>query len=282
MRLDRIAPIAVSLVLLAAAAPSAAAGRDMPGVDVAGLAASDVEALATLMSEGACPCDPKRSLLECIQARSCAKATDLARYGAKKLREGLGIEQVREAVVKKYLDDNVSFTFDLEGVPRKGAEKGRITIVEFADFECPHCALLAKVLPQVLAAYPNEVTLYFKHFPLPMHTYAEAAARAAWAAGRQGRFWQMHDLIFQNQGSLSPERFVAFARELGLNVEKFKADMESPAAHEAIARDRKEGMESGLSGTPTLYINGKLYYEDKTAEALKAHIEALLKNKGAK
>jgi protein-disulfide isomerase len=266
------------LLALAAVAPLSAAGaQGLPGVDVAGLAPADVQALTTLMQEGACPCDPKKSLAECIQAKSCPAASDLAVYGAKKFREGLGLDQVREAVVKKYLDDNVTYTFDLKDTPSKGAAKGRVVIVEFADFECPHCGTLAKTMPEVLAAFPNDVTLYFKHFPLGTHLNSELAARATWAAGQQGRFWPMHDMVFANQAALTAEKIKAFARELGLNTKKFEADLDSPAAHAAVDRDRQEGLQSGLTGTPTLYINGKLYHEDKTADALKAHVRELLK-----
>ncbi len=271
--------LALSFVLafVAVALPAAAGAQSLPGVDLAGLAPADVQALTTLMQEGACPCDAKKSMAECIQAKSCPAATDLAVYGAKKFREGLGIDQVREAVVKKYLDDNVTFTFDLKDTPSKGATKGRVVIVEFADFECPHCGLLSKTMPEVLAAFPNDVTLYFKHFPLGAHLNSEPAARATWAAGQQGRFWPMHDMIFAHQATLTTDKIHGFARELGLNTKKFEADMNSPAAQEAVDRDRQEGLKSGLTGTPTLYINGKLYHEDKTADALKAHIRELLK-----
>jgi protein-disulfide isomerase len=152
-----------------------------------------------------------------------------------------------------------------------------VVIVEFADFECPHCGLLSKVMPEVLAAYPNDVTLYFKHFPLGTHLNSEAAARATWAAKQQGRFWPMHDMIFANQASLTLEKINGFARELGLNTQKFEADMNSPAAAAAVDKDRQEGIQSGLTGTPTLYINGKLYHEDKTADALKGYVRDLLK-----
>jgi protein-disulfide isomerase len=271
--------LAALLPLAAAAQPapaSQAAPAAMPGVDTQGLAPADAQALTQLMQEGACPCDPKKSLLECIQAKNCEKATDLAQYGVKKFKEGLGTDQVREAVVKKYLDDNVTFTFDLKETPSKGAAKGRVVIVEFADFECPHCGMLSKVMPDVLHAFPNDVTLYFKNFPLGVHEHSEEAARAAWAAGRQGHFWQMHDLIFQNQATLSTDKFTAFARELGLNLQKFQADMASKEASAAVDHDRREGIDSGITGTPTLYINGKLYYDDKTADALKEYIRSQL------
>jgi protein-disulfide isomerase len=272
--------ILAALALVFACAVPVAAQGFLPGVDPKGLDADEQKFLTDLMKEGVCPCDAKKSMFDCIQAKSCPKADDLARYGADKFREGLGEDQVREAVVKKYFDDNVSFDFfDLKDTPRKGAAKAKITIVEFADFECPHCALVSKTMSDLVKAFPDDVAVYFKNFPLPAHTHAEAASRACAAAGRQNKFWQMHDLVFANQMNLGPERFTEFATELGLNLPKFKADMESDAVRKLVERDRAEGMRAQLTGTPTLYINGKLYHEEKTLEALKAHVNGLLKAK---
>ncbi len=251
----------------------------MPGVDTKGLAPESVTALEQIMKEGPCPCDPQKSMLQCIEAKSCAGATNLANYGADKLRKGLGADQLREAVIKKFMDDNVNFTFDLKGVPKKGAAKGRIVIVEFADFECPHCALMGEMLGKVVKAHPKAVTVYFKNFPLPHHMHAEPAARASLAAHKQGRFWPMHDMIFANQMKLKKGSFAAFAAELGLNVKKFQADMESDEIRRAVLRDRDEGIKSQLQSTPTLYINQKLYHGDKTLEGISAHIKSLLKKK---
>jgi len=274
---------ALSLLLLLLAWGPAAAQEFLIGVDPKGLDADEQKFVVELMKEGVCPCDAKASMHDCIQGKRCDKALDLARYATDKFREGMGEDQVREAVVQKYFDDNISFDwFDLKDSPRKGASKGRITVVEFADFECPHCALLGKLMPDLVKAYPNEITVYFKHFPLPSHTYSEQAARAAFAAGKQNKFWQMHDLIFANQMDLSATKFDDFAGELGLNPARFKADMESAEAHKLVERDRGEGQRAQLTGTPTVYMNGKLYYGEKTLEAMKAHVEKLLKSKPAK
>ncbi|MCA9527501.1 MAG: thioredoxin domain-containing protein [Myxococcales bacterium] len=265
--------IAVALLGWTAAGAHA---QPLPGVDTKGLVADEIGALSALMKEGACPCNPRLSLFECIEKKSCPQATELAAFGADRFRDGDGIEQVREAVVRKYLDEHVTFTFELGDTPSKGAKDGRIQIVEFADFECPHCAEARNIIEELVKAMPNEVTVYFKQFPIAFHEQAEPAARAALAAHRQGRFWPMHDLIFQNQGSLSAQKFIDFATELGLNVDRFKADMESKAVRDQVMKDRQEGVDAGLSATPTLYINGRMYLDDKTVDALKAHVKGLL------
>lgn len=248
----------------------------LPGIDTSKLDAEERAALVTLMTEGACPCDAKLTLLQCIEAKSCPKATELGNYGAARFRDGQGEEQVREAVVKKYLSDHVTYTFDLTGTPSKGAEKGRITIVEFADFECPHCSLVRPVLKEVLARFPKDVTLYFKPFPLGTHNFSEPAARAALAAHAQGRFWEMHDLLFDHQGRLDATKVKGFVAELGLNAERYLADERSASVAAMILRDRQEALQANLTGTPTIYINGKLYLDDKSVEALSAYIQQLL------
>lgn len=280
LHLGRLCLLALTVALL----PGHGRADDfLKGVDPTGLDADDKGDLVTLMKEGVCPCDAKSSMYDCIQQKRCDKALDLAKFGADKYREGLGEDQVKQAVVQKYFDDNVVFDFfDLKDAPKKGAAKGTIVMVEFADFECPHCALLGKLLPDIVKAYPNDVTIYFKNFPLPFHQFADQAARACYAAHKQGKFWQMNELVFANQTTLSAEKFGEFASELGLNMGKFKRDMESPEAAAYVKRDRAEGERANISGTPTLYINQKLYYGEKTVEAIKAHIEKLLKAKPAK
>ena len=271
--MTRFTAIIFTLVLLTL---SAAHAEPLPGVDVKGLDADELTALTALMKDGACICAPAKSMLVCIQEKSCPSATELASYGAAQFREGLGAEQVRDAVVRKYMNDYVTYTFDLTGSPKKGAEKGKVTIVEFADFECPHCSIMSHILTKIAKAYPKDVTIYYKVFPLG-HPTSEPAARAALAAGLQGRFWPMHDLVFANQGRLSDARFLELATELGLDITKFKADMVSPTITAQIKRDRLEGINANITGTPTLYINGKMYLDDKSLDGLSAHIKSLTK-----
>lgn len=270
--LQRAVFVAITLTTVALAAHAA----KLPGVDLNGIAPEDFDELMGLMREGACPCVPAQTLHQCIVENSCPQATDLARYGADKFREGLGADQVREAVVKRYMAEHVKYDIDVAGAPRKGAESGRIVIVEFADFQCPHCALIGPMIDRIIKKHPKDITLYFKNFPLPGHPHSETAARACWAAGRQDRFWEMHDIVFKNQAVLIDGSFSKFARELGLNVEKFESDLGSPAAHRYVRRDQEEAIKHQLGGTPTLIINGRMFLEDKTEEAIVAHIEQLL------
>ncbi len=264
------------LLLLAPFAAAAQPVQPLPGVQLKGLAPDEVAALTELMTQGACPCEPKKSLKECIQAKSCPEATALADYGAAKFRDGLGTEQVQEAVVRKYLMDHTPVAqFDLTNVPAKGDPNADIVIVEFADFECPHCALMRTVVDDLVKKHPKGLRVHFKQFPLGMHPQSDKAARATLAAHRQGKFWPMHDLCFQNQGKLTDGSYAKFAAELGLNAERFAKDMADPAIAQQVERDRQEAIAAGLQGTPTLFINGRQYMEEKTLEAIDDYLARL-------
>ena len=112
-------------------------------------------------------------------------------------------------------------------------------------------------MDQILEAYPEDVKFVFKNYPLPFHQQAMPAAKAAVAAGKQDKFWEMHDKIFENYRSLSDELYVKTAEEIGLDVEKFKKDMESPEVQELINSEMAEARTNDVRGTPTIFINGK-------------------------
>lgn len=250
----------------------------MPGTGVEALAEVAQKDLMQLMSEGPCPCDPnKRTLLQCIQAKDCPAATSLAAYGVELYKSGMGSEQVTEAVIKKFIEEfTPPVEFDLSKSPWKGDPNAPITIVEFADFECPHCALMGTILKDVLKERPKAIKIYFKQFPLPFHKMAPLASQATLAAHRQDQFWPMHDIIFANQQNLSPEQFAKFAEQLGLNMMVFRADFMNSEIQKQIEAEREEGVKAGLQGTPTLYFNGKVYGGEINKESIISHIDTLI------
>lgn len=134
-------------------------------------------------------------------------------------------------------------------------------------------------LEQVLGAFPKQVKLVFKQYPLSFHTNAKPAALASLAAQRQGKFWPMHDIIFKNMTAMKDAqgnfRFTEFAKEIGLNVAKFEKDMKDPELEKIIAEDMKHGADAQVTGTPSLYINGKKV-ADRSFEGMKRQIEAEL------
>ncbi len=151
--------------------------------------------------------------------------------------------------------------------PGKGAPEGApVVIVEFSDFQCPHCMRLAQNLAEVAAARPDELRYHFKHWPMdhacnpsikkPFHENACNAARASECARRQGRFWEMHDRMFENRATLGPAELVGHARAAGLDPDRFEACMKDESSLEAVKADVAQGTALGVGATPTFFVNG--------------------------
>jgi protein-disulfide isomerase len=146
--------------------------------------------------------------------------------------------------------------FDIGNAPVKGNPNAKITVVEFSDFQCPYCKRGMEVVEEILKAYPNDVKVAFKNLPLPFHDQARPAAKAALAAGKQGKFWEMYELLFLNQQELGDAGFAKFAAKLGLDMDKFKADAASAEIEAQIAKDEKDAEELGFNGTPAFLVGG--------------------------
>ncbi len=155
------------------------------------------------------------------------------------------------------VDPNKVQNIPIGNSPVKGDKNAPVIITEFSDFQCPYCAQLQSTIKEVLTAYPKEVKLVFKQYPLSFHPHARNATKASLAAFEQGKFWEMHDLIFANFTKLGEDKFKEFATQLGLNMEKFNADYSSSKYDVQIQQDITLGNNVGVTGTPTLFINGK-------------------------
>lgn len=146
--------------------------------------------------------------------------------------------------------------YGVVGSPYKGNADALVTIVVFSEFQCPFCARVNPTLDEILKKYGDDVRIVFKNLPLDFHDRAEPAARAALAAGEQGKFWEFHDIAFENQRTLTDENFEKWAAQLNLDIEKFKADYNSEAITARVAADAKLAAELGVRGTPNLFVNG--------------------------
>ena len=142
----------------------------------------------------------------------------------------------------------------------RGPVTAPVTLVQYADFECLHCARAQPILRQLRDEIPDAFRLVFRHFPVSAdRPRAAGAARAAVAAGQQGRFWEMHDRLFEYQAYLSADAFQLHAEDLGLEVDRFTRDMTDPTVTARIERDLASGRASGVRGTPTFFLNGSRY-----------------------
>lgn len=162
---------------------------------------------------------------------------------------------------------------------KAGAEKAVVTIVEFGDFQCPACGRAYPVIKQLLEENKNKITFVYRHFPLPQHKNALLAARAAEAAGSQGKFWEMHDLLFMRQETWSESSdaskiFTSYAEELKLNTDRFSEDFSSKIYDAAIQSDKDDGIRLGVNSTPTLFIDDKKVTVSPTYENLKNLIDS--------
>ncbi len=181
--------------------------------------------------------------------------SSMERYFQKKQQEAMKRqEEQANAEVENQFKNPVKM--EIGKSPVTGPENAKVTIIEFSDFQCPYCSRGRNTMEEVMKAYPKDVKVAFKHYPLPFHKEAEPAARASWAAQQQGKFWEYHDALFQNQDKLGSEFYVATAKELKLDVDKFKKDMESEAAKKQVKDDMELGAKNGIQGTPGFFVNG--------------------------
>jgi len=173
-----------------------------------------------------------------------------------------------EPLVDLYID------FDPERDHVRGPIDAPVTVVEYGDFECPYCEQAEPVVRALLRAF-GDVRYVWRHLPLSdVHPNARLAAEAAEAASDQGAFWEMHDLMFANQSALRPDDLIAYAEQLGLDVERFTNDLNAHAGAARVAEDIDGADLSGVSGTPTFFINGRRHYGAYDIAALSAAVQA--------
>jgi protein-disulfide isomerase len=167
----------------------------------------------------------------------------------------------------------------LGDAPVKGSASAPVTLIEFSDFQCPFCSRVNPTLKQIEDDYKGKVKIAFRNLPLPFHDKAHLAAEAALAANEQGKFWPMHDKLFANQQALDRPALEGYAQELGLNMSKFKAALDSGKFKDKVDQDAKEGASFGATGTPTFFINGTRLVGAQPPEKFKAVIDAELNKK---
>jgi protein-disulfide isomerase len=182
-------------------------------------------------------------------------------------------------------DKTTAVKSDAEAPHIRGNPNAQVTLEEYGDFQCPPCGMFAAFLAQLEKEYDSRLRVVFRNFPLKMHEHAQEAAIAAEAAGMQGRFWEMHDVLYREQESWSKapnarELFESYAGTIGLDVDKFKKDMDGEQARARVDSDRQRGESLGIQLTPTLFINNQpLDPKDKNPEGVRAEINALLQKK---
>jgi protein-disulfide isomerase len=166
---------------------------------------------------------------------------------------------------------------DTEGFPSKGPSTAKVTIVEFADYQCPHCQSTAEVMKKVVSAYENQVKFVFLDYPLSSHRLAFTIAEGAVCADAQGKFWDYHYMAFGNQANLTTDSPTTFAKTLALDMKTFSTCLQASATKDKVLRSKKKGDELHIEGTPTIYIGGIKHTQGYTVESLSASIDEALK-----
>jgi protein-disulfide isomerase len=238
----------------------AEAELDLPGIDTKDFTPRERHELSRYVSELPAPCRSiAASLRQCVvEKRPCASCSTAAMVVAKAVREGMSHEQVLD-IYKQRFDDASAKSIPVDGSPSRGPESAPVTLVEFADFECPFCQHIAPELDQLFDAKRDRLRFVFKFMPLAMHPRGEPAARAAIAAQAQGKFWEMHHQLFANGGHLEDSDLDMYAKAIGLDLPRFHTDLHSAATDERLKADRKLADDLGVKGTPSLFINGHSY-----------------------
>jgi thiol-disulfide isomerase/thioredoxin len=193
-----------------------------------------------LINDQLSPCGDPRSVAKCAsEGTKCGACVTAARYLARLVMEGYD----RATIIDHYKTRFISTKLEIpvNDAPSRGAPMAKVTIVEFSDFQCPHCGAAHPELARILKEFDGQVRLVYRYFPLSNHTRALPAAKAAEAARAQGKFWEMHDLLFENQTALQDTDLDKYAKQIGLDVSKFDSDMASEAAEKQIQSDRELG-----------------------------------------
>ncbi len=159
----------------------------------------------------------------------------------------------------------------------EGPTGAPLTLVEYGDYQCPYCGAAYPVVKRLQKTLGKKLRFVFRNFPLTqVHPYALIAAEAAEAAALQGKFWEMHDLLFEEQNLLKPEIIPSWAKRIGLNSDKFENDIKQGVVEKRIKEDRKSGIRSGVNGTPTFFINGTRHDGPHDYDALLAALQSAL------
>ncbi len=285
MRLTRgtvalISLSALAILTLAVGVRSAGAGpaadpapktnyRDgLAGVDFSGLQADQKTRALDIMNAVGCDCGCGMTVAQCrVEDQTCPRSPGLAAKIVDGVKEGLDSAAIAAslglaaAAPAPQAGPPSAVPPPLEistaSAPSRGKASAKVTLVEFADFQCPYCARATEVVNQVLERYPDDVRYVFKQLPLTsIHRFAEPAARAAFAAERQGKYWEMHDILFENYRALDDASLKKYAAQIGLDVARFEKDMVDPEIAARVQADMTEAQTLGVNSTPSFFMNG--------------------------
>ncbi|PWU06002.1 MAG: disulfide bond formation protein DsbA [Terriglobia bacterium] len=290
MRIQRIAGLCVLGALLLFAQDWQTA-TSLPSVDLTGLTPAQAAKVLNVLRANNCTCNCGMKLAECrMKDPSCSYSKGMAAIVVDAIKHGKTEKEALAAAIaskwgqgppdhSKPLEDPVPIP--VGSAPVRGVGNAPVTLVEFSDFQCPFCITATPQLEAILRAYPMQVKLIFKQFPLDSHSQAALAAAASLAAHKQGKFWPMYDALFAQKGNLSRRGILALASNVGLDIKRFQADLDSAEIKSAVQKEIAEGEKIGVDSTPTLFVDGKRFNGPLTLASLKPIIDNELKHPAA-
>ncbi len=230
---------------------------DAKGVDLSRLTDPQKTTFFQLINSEPSACGKAHSLAMSLKDdASCRDSLSVSQFIADALASGASVSDIKENL-EPLVDSLRPREINIQGRPMYGNERAPVTVVVFADFECPHCRQEAPVLRQAIDQFRGRAKLVYKHFPLGGHVRAKAAAIATVAAMEQGKFWEMHDIVFENQTALEDTDIRKYAQKIGLDMAKFDAAYKVKKGQDLVEADRVEGEKLEISGTPAVFVNGR-------------------------
>lgn len=265
--MSKLPAVIMGLCLLCQPVAVLAAAPELPGVDLRDLDEDETGILVSVLQKQFDPCGKQRSFLDSLKdPKTCALAPKLANFCVDQISRGLSKRQIIRALLKEQKRLTMRHKFNLDSRPALGPANAKVTVVEFYDFQCPHCRIAAARVKELSGQF-KDVRFVHKAYPLDFHPAAKTAAIAALAAHKQGKFQALHDRFFEDQDKLDDALIGKIVAGAGLDMAKYIDDRKG--AERIVTQDKAEGDTADIEGTPTFYVNGLMVDFEGLEQAIK-------------
>lgn len=231
------------------------------------------EVFNKVTNQALCPCNCPLTLSGCLKDKpKCKRAAILSRFIARGVQKGLTAMDILTDLAEGFTGSQATAAAKFSKAPApttRGKAGAKIQIVEFFDYRCPHCKEATHFVEQLVTAMGDKVEFSFRHFPLQSLEPSVLAAEAAEAAGAQGKFKEMHELLFKNADALGHDELVKYAKELKLDVKRFTKELDEHKYKAKVLADKEEGSKAGVQGTPAFFVNGRELKLERTLDNFK-------------
>jgi protein-disulfide isomerase len=232
---------------------------DLPGFPISELPEPAAKQLLQFAQDDFCYCGRPNTVQGCLRDHHCRHAKRMLMVAAGEAAQGAKSSELVKLLNDYYASfaDDKRTAFDVQNAACTGPDSAPVTLVEFSDFECPFCAMARPMLEQLVKDEGGKLRFCFKTFPLSVHPHSGPAAEAAYYAREHGKFWEMHDLMFQNQGSLDNDSLKGWAQKAGLDGDELIKAVVTEKYAASITASKEEGKKAGVQGTPSIFLNGR-------------------------